>query len=229
MRLFVPLLLLTATLAPAAPPPANVLPNGSFQGADPFKGWLTGFPDESWYKENAQCVKPAPDKSDKDHRAIVFDMPTGLAGNQGCKIESEPVKVVPGATYKVEIDCMTWDFSAKLHAEAWTTDPHPEQKRTLFRRAPRGELPPLMMCFRAQLPDPPAGGKTWSTVSREFKVPEKVVVAGKTQSPEFITVKAVAYAATTEAGKSYFANFRLSMVPGKAEDEKVAAPEKGKP
>jgi hypothetical protein len=190
----------------------NVLPNGNFEGNDPLKGWITAFPDEAWYKDNAQYVKLAPEKSRPGHRAVVLDLAPGIAGNQGGKIESVPVKVVPGGKYRIEVDCMTWDFSAKIHAEAWTTDPHPEQKRTIFRRAPKDGRPALMMCFRAQLPDAPDKGKTWSTASREFTVPLKVTVAGNEQAPEYITVKAVAYAATPSAGKSYFSNFRLTLL-----------------
>jgi hypothetical protein len=148
-------------------------------------------------------------------RAVMLDLPPGIAGNQGGKLESVPVPVVPGATYRIEVDCMTWDFSAKIHAEAWSTDPNPGQKRTIFRRAPAGGRPALMMCYRAQVPSPPGSSKVWTTASREFKVPEKVVIAGKDQQPEFISVKVVAYAATMDAGKSYFSNFRLFRVNGK--------------
>ena len=190
----------------------NLLPNGNFEGQNPLQGWITAFPDEAWYKDNAQYVKLAPEQSRPGHRAVVLDLAPGIAGNQGGKIESIPVKVVPGGKYRIEVDCMTWDFSAKIHAEAWTTDPHPEQKRTIFRRAPNAGRPALIMCFRAQLPDAPAKGKSWTTISREFTVPAKVTVAGKEQAPEYITVKAVAFAATQSGGKSYFSNFRLTLL-----------------
>ena len=65
------------------------------------------------------------------------------------------------------------------------------------------------MCFRAQIPDPPAGGKTWSTTGREFTLPQTVVVAGEEQKPEFLSVKAVVYAGTPKGGKSFFTSFRL--------------------
>ena len=47
----------------------------------------------------------------------------------------------------------------------------------------------------------------------------KVLVAGKDQKPEFISVKVVSYEATMDAGKSYFANFRLFRVESKVEDQ----------
>ena len=50
------------------------------------------------------------------------------------------------------------------------------------------------------------------TVSREFTLPAKCDVAGKECPPEFIVLKAVSYAATMNAGKSYFTNFRLVKV-----------------
>ena len=133
-----------------------------------------------------------------------MDLPPGIAGNQGGKIESVSVPVEAGGKYRIEVDCMTWDFSAKIHAEAWATDPHPEEKRTIFRRAPADGRPALMMCFRAQVPSPPVNGKTWSTASREFTVPKTVAVAGQVEKSLFISVKAVAYVATMAAGKSYF-------------------------
>ena len=174
----------------------NLLPNGGFEGKNPLQGWLTDFPDEAFYKGNSPYVKMAPAGEVGGRRAVVLDLPPGIAGNQGGKLESVPVPVEPGAAYRIEVACMTWDLSAKVHAECWSTDPHPEQKRTIFRRAPAGGRPALMMCFRAQVPSPPGNSKVWTTASREFTVPKTVVVAGKDQQPEFISVKVVNYGAT---------------------------------
>ena len=198
----------------------NLLPNGGFEGTEPLKGWLTDFPDEAFYKNNAPYVKMAASGDAGGRRAVVMDLPPGIAGNQGGKIESVPVPVEPGGTYRIEVDCMTWDLSAKIHAEAWSTDPHPEQKRTIFRRAPADGRPALMMCYRAQVPSPPGNAKTWSTAGRDFTVPKTVVVAGKDQKPEFISVKVVNYGATMGPGRSYFANFRLFRVETKPGDQK---------
>ena len=198
----------------------NQLPNGGFEGKEPLQGWLTVFPDEAFYKDNGPYVKMAPPGEVGGRRAVVLDLPPGIAGNQGGKLESVPVPVEPGATYRIEVDCMTWDLSAKVHAECWSTDPHPAQKRTIFRRAPAGGRPALMMCYRAQVPSPPGNSKIWTTASREFTVPKTVVVAGKDQQPEFISVKVVNYGATMAAGKSFFANFRLTRVTPKADDRK---------
>ncbi len=210
--------ILVMLLAPAAwsgAEPKNLLPNGDFLGKEPLKGWLTAFPDEAFYKDNAPYVKIAPASEAGGRRAVVLDLPPGIAGNQGGKLESVPVPVIPGATYRIEVDCMTWDLSAKIHAEAWSTDPNPDQKRTIFRRAPMDGRPALMMCYRAQVPSPPGGAKTWSTARRDFTVPKKVTVAGKEQAPEFISVKVVNYGATMAAGKSYFSKFRLFLVESK--------------
>lgn len=198
----------------------NLLLNGSFDGEKPLKGWLTDFPDEAFYKGNAPYVKIAPPGDVGGRRAIVLDLPPGIAGNQGGKIESVPVPVVPGATYRLEVDCMTWELSAKIHAEAWSTDPNPAQKRTIFRRAAKDGRPALIMCYRAQVPSPPGKSKVWTTAGREFKVPENVVVAGKDQKPEYISVKVVNYGATPKAGKSYFSNFRLVRVETPPSDQK---------
>ena len=214
---------LALTFAVAAGGDKNLLPNGNFEGKDPLAGWLTVFPDEAFYKDNGPYVKMTPAGERGGRRAVMLDLPPGIAGNQGGKIESVPVPVEPGASYHIEVDCMTWDFAAKIHAEAWSTDPHPEQKRTIFRKAPAAGRPALMMCFRAQVPSPPGNSKSWTTASRDFTVPKTVVIAGKDQRPEFISVKVVSYGATMAAGKSYFSNFRLVRLPPKTDDQKPPA------
>lgn len=218
-RLFLAPLVSLILAAAAAAAEKNLLPNGRFEGKEPLAGWVTRFPDEAFYKDNGPYVKPAPPGEVGGRRAVVLDLPAGIAGNQGGKLESVPVPVEPGATYRVEVDCMTWDFSAKIHAEAWTSDPHPEQARTIFRRAPAAGRPALIQCYRAQVPSPPGNSKVWTVASREFTVPKSVVVAGKEQRPEFISVKVVSYGATMAAGKSYFSNFRLLRVATQAADQ----------
>ena len=216
-------LLLCLSITRASGEGANLLPNGNFEGKDPLHGWATVFPDEEFYKDNGPYVKIAPPGEAGGRKAVMLDLPAGIAGNQGGKIESVPVPVEPGATYHLAIDCMTWDFSAKIHAEAWTSDPNPQQQRTIFRKAPANGKPALIMCYRAQVPSPPGKSKSWTTASRDFTVPKTVVVAGHDQKPEFITVKAVAYGATQAAGKSYFTNFRLTRINPQSGDQKTNA------
>jgi len=187
----------------------NLIPNGGFTAKDSLQTWRISFPYEPWYVENAGYVKPAA----MDGRpCALLDLPPGIAGNQGGKIESAFVKAEPGATYRVEVDCMTFDFSAKLFAEAWTTDPKPVSNPDKFRVPALGGMPPLVMCYRAQIPDPPGRSKKWTTISREFTLPETVRVAGQEQKPEYLSLKVVAYETTMNAGKSYFTNFRLFRI-----------------
>lgn len=185
----------------------NLIPNPSFSDTtNPQLGWRTSFPYEPWYVDNAEYVKPA---TEQGKTCALIDLPPGIAGNQGGKIESAFVKAEPGATYRVEVDCMTWDFSAKLHAEAWTHDPKTVDKPDKFRVPAADGRPALVMCYRAQIPDPPAGNKSWSTTGREFTLPQTVVVAGEEQKPELLSVKVVVYAGTPKGGRSFFTNFRL--------------------
>jgi hypothetical protein len=187
----------------------NLIPNSGFTAKDALQSWRYSFPYEPQYVDNAGYVKPA----SMDGRACaLLDLPPGVAGNQGGKIESAFVKAEPGETYRVEIDCMTYDFGAKLFAEAWTTDPKPISTPDKFRVPALAGMPPLVMCYRAQIPDPPGGSKKWTTVSREFTVPETVRVAGQEQKPEYLSLKVVVYAGTPNGGKSYFTNFRLSRI-----------------
>jgi hypothetical protein len=187
----------------------NLIQNPNF--TNDLKGWRVSFPHEGWYKENhlyLSVTTNAPGVA----RCVEISLPAGIAGNQGGKIESGFIKAVPGATYKVEVDCMTWDFSAKLHAEAYTADPSPKPQPSKFR-VPAGDgLPALVMVYRAQIPDPPGQSKKWSTVSREFTLPATVKVRGEEKRPEYLTVKAVVYEGTMSAGRSYFTNFRLYRI-----------------
>ena len=210
MRICLSLLLAgMATLGAEARAQENLIPNSGFTASDPLQTWRIAFPYEPWYVDNAGYVKP----SSMDGRACaLLDLPPGIAGNQGGKVESAFVKAEPGATYRVQVDCMTFDFGAKLFAEAWTTDPKPISTPDKFRVPALGGMPPLVMCYRAQMPDPPGNSKKWTTISREFTLPETVRVAGQEQKPEYLSLKAVVYAATPNGGKSYFTNFRLFLI-----------------
>jgi hypothetical protein len=188
----------------------NLIPNPCFADPkNPLLGWRTSFPYEGWYADNVKYVKPA---NMQGKQCALIELPPGVAGNQGGKIESAFVKAEPGATYRVEVDCLTWDFGAKVHAEAWTHDPKPIDKPDKFRVPSAEGHPALVMCYRAQVPSPTGGSKKWTTAAREFTVPETVTVAGEAQKPEYLSIKVVAYAATPNAGKSYFTNFRLTKI-----------------
>lgn len=187
----------------------NLVANADFSAKEPLEGWRVDFPHEGWYTNNVSYVKVVTDPAGGAGRCVEINLPPGIAGNQGGKIESAFIRAEPGATYRVEVNCMTGDFSAKLHVETYTADPSPKPTPSKFRVPAGNGLPALVMCYRAQLPDPPARSKKWDTVSREFKVPEKVRVRGEEKAPEYLVVKAVVYEGTMEAGKSYFTNFRL--------------------
>jgi hypothetical protein len=209
IRILIPLIAVLASPVLRAQQ-ANLIPNPDFSDLkNPLATWRIAFPYEGQYVDNAKYVKP---DNQQGKKCVVIELPPGVAGNQGGKIESAFIKVEPGATYRVEIDCMTWDFSAKLHAEVWTHDPEPGQKRDIFRSPAADDHPALIGCYRAQIPDPPGGSKKWSTIAREFTVPDTVTIAGEDQKPEYISLKAVVYAATPNGGKSYFTNFRLYKI-----------------
>jgi hypothetical protein len=190
----------------------NLIPNATFTAKEPLEHWRTAFPYEGWYKQNHNYVSVNIERAPQNGKCAEISLPAGVAGNQGGKIESAFVKAVPGATYKVEVDCMTWDFSAKLHAEAYAVDNSPMPRPSKFRIPATNGLPALVMVYRAQLPDPPAHSKNWTTVSREFTLPATVKVRGEETVPAYLSLKAVAYDATMDAGKSYFTNFRLYKI-----------------
>jgi hypothetical protein len=203
----------------------NLIPNGDFSDrTNPLARWRTDFPYEPWYVKNAGYVKIATDQKSKNGgKCIVIDLPEGVTGNEGGKIESAFIKVEPGATYRAEVDCMTWSLGAKIHTEVWVKDPLPDQKRDKFRTPalPQHGVPALLQVYRAQFRDPPGGSKKWDTASREFTVPQTVKVNLKgTQGaqsdwqnvpPEYLSMKVVVIGSGA-AGKAYFSNFRIYKV-----------------
>ena len=107
--------LLAALACGQARAQTNLIPNPNFSDpGNPLLGWRTAFPYEPWYVDNVKFLKPTAEQGKK---CAVVELPPGVAGNQGGKIESAFVKAEPGATYRVTVDCLTWDFAAKLHAD----------------------------------------------------------------------------------------------------------------
>lgn len=188
----------------------NLLVNGDFTAANPLEGWRTAFPHEEWYVKNHGYVRVEKDPAE-GKPAVLLDLPPGVPGNQGGKIESAFFPAAPGAKYRFSVECMTWDLEAKLHVEAWVHDPSPGKYTAVskFRVPARDGMPALIMCYRAQVPNPPGKSRNWSRVEREFQLPSTVEVMGETRAPEWISVKAVFFQATMGAGKAWARNFRL--------------------
>ena len=190
----------------------NLVPNGDFSAADPLQGWRTDFPYAEPYIKNKTYVTATSENAPKSGKCIQIKLPPGVAGNEGGKIESAFIKAEPGATYRVEIDCMTFDFSGKTFVEAWVTDPKPIPQPDKFRVPANAEHPPLLTVYRAQIPDPKHHSHTWETVSREFTLPKAVRVGGKEMPPEYLSLKAYSFEGTPNGGKSFFANFLLMKI-----------------
>jgi hypothetical protein len=218
----------------------NLIPNFNFADPTPLKGWRVDFPYQDWYKKNVTYVKQT-DIAGK--RCAVIDLPPGIAGNEGGKIETALVPCESGATYRAEVEAYLPDFSAKVHAEVFAANPRPElaappdpnaknPNNSIFR-IPEGEgHPALIMIYRKQFPDPPKGAK-WSKVETTFTVPmEWDVNLGKDANnrsvykkvkPAYMSLKAYTYEATMGAGKAYFTDFKLFKTKG----PDASAPPKG--
>ena len=187
----------------------NLVPNGNFSAPNPLQGWRIDFPYEGPYAKNKAYISATSEHSPKSGKSIQILLPPGVAGNEGGKIESAFIKAEPGATYRVEIDCMPFDFCAKTFVEAWVTDPKPIPQPDKFRVPASADHPALLMFYRAQIPDPMPRSHEWQTVSREFTLPKSRPVGGKEVPPEYLSLKAYTYGPTRGGGKSFFANFRL--------------------
>lgn len=203
----------------------NLIPNWNFADPVPLKGWRVDFPYQDWYAKNVTYVKQTTMTGKK---CAVLELPPGIAGNEGGKIETALVPAIPGATYRAEVEALLPDFSAKVHAEAYAIDPRTEVVRkdveskgtkiTIMRIPEMDGHPPLVMIYRAQFPDP-AKGSAWAKVQKEFTIPRTWKIGAQNVPPAFLTIKAFTYEATMGAGKAYFTNFKLVKIkdPGAVE------------
>ena len=208
-KLHFALLAIILALSLPANAQTNLVPNGDFSAVPPLAHWRIDFPYAQPYIKNKSYISAT---SQNGRKCVQIDLPPGVAGNEGGKVESAFIKAEPGATYRVEIDCLTWDFNAKTFVEAWMTDPAPIPQPDKFRIPATADQPPRLTVYRAQIPDPKGQSKNWQTVSREFTLPKTTRVGGKDLAPEWLSLKAYTYAATPNGGKSYFANFRLYKI-----------------
>lgn len=190
----------------------NLVPNGDFRAAEPLQSWRIDFPYAAPYVKNKNYVSVTSENAPQGGKCVKIELPPGVAGNEGGKIESAFIPAEPGATYRVEIDCQTWSFSAKTFVEAWIADPQPIPQPDKFRIPASAEHPAMLTVYRAQIPDAKGGSKSWQTVRREFTLPKTVRVGGKDVAPEFLSLKGYTYAGTPNGGKAYFANFRLYKI-----------------
>lgn len=191
----------------------NLLSNPGFDGPDPLAGWRIDFPHEARYVLNGDRVRVSRENG-RGGNCILIDLPRGVAGVEGGKVETAFVPCVAGARYVAEVECMTWDLNAKLMVEIYARDPRPEPKPDKFCVPAEGDRPALVTIQRIQLPDPPGKSRRWDKAGREFDVfpAGKAKVLGKGATPEYMVLKAFAYAGTMEPARAYFDNFRLARV-----------------
>jgi hypothetical protein len=197
---------------------SNLIPNYNFSDPVLLKGWRYDFPYQDWYKKNVTYVRQV---EYEGRKCAIIDLPPGIAGNEGGKIETALVPAVAGATYRAEMDAALPDLALKVHAEAYAVDPRTEivradeeskgTKITIMRIPPMDGHPALVEVYRKQFPDPVGGGK-WNTVKTEFTLPSTIIVAGKPSPPAYLTIKAYTYGATMGAGKAYVTNFKLFKI-----------------
>ena len=196
----------------------NLIPNWNFSDPVPLKFYRYDFPYQEAYTKNKDYVSQVEFEGKK---CAKIDLPPGVGGNEGGKIETALVPAIPGATYKVEVSALLTKFFAKPVVYVYAEDPRDEITRkdteakgptVSLERIPEGDgHKPLIAIFHAQLPDPQGGGK-WNKVEREFVVPPAGIIAGKPVKPVLMLIKARTGGATMEAGTSYFTDFKLTKV-----------------
>ncbi len=196
----------------------NLIPNWNFSDPVRLKFYRYDFPYQGAYAKNKEYVSQVEYKGKK---CALIDMPPGVAGNEGGKIETALVAAIPGATYRVEVWSALPKFAAKIHVEAYAEDPRDELTRkdteakgpnVSIMRIPEGDgHKPLVVIFRAQLPDPQSGGE-WNKVERDFTLVPAGIIAGKPVKPVLMAIKAVSFAGSMDAGKAYFGDFKITKI-----------------
>ena len=139
--------------------------------------------------------------------------PKAVAENEGAKIETGYIKAQPGATYHASIECLTGDLSAKCYIQVWALDPTTAPVHDLYRVPAFNGAPALVMVGRSEF-EPPGTSKVWTTAKKDYKIPAKVVVAGKETEPVFVTLQVFAYSGTTATipiAKADFTRFSLTV------------------
>ena len=196
----------------------NLVPNWNFSDPVPLKFYRYDFPYQGAYAKNKEYVSQVEYKGKK---CAQLDLPPGVAGNEGGKVETALVPAIGGATYRVEVSAALPKFAAKVHLEVYAEDPRDEITRKdtdakgpniSIMRIPEGDgHKPLVVIFRGQLDDPKGGGD-WEKVVRDITVVPAGIIAGKQVKPVLMAIKAVTFAGTMEGGKSYFTDFKITKV-----------------
>ena len=138
------------------------MPNWDFSDRlNPLNGWRIDFPYSEVYRANASYMKISDSVRDGDTPALVADLPPGIADNQGARVESGFIKIVPGATYHSSVDVMTNDLAAKIYVEVYALDPsEPGPVPSIDRIPAMNGMPALVKCYRAVFPNPPDQSKS---------------------------------------------------------------------
>ena len=196
---------------------SNLIPNPDFNDpVNPLKGWRIDFPDQGTYaQKNAGYYKISTDKKMGSANVVEVSIPGPVAENEGAKIESAFVPAKGGGTYKISVQCLTEDLSVKVYCDGYAIDPTPPGAPNMDRVLAHDGMPALVRFYRGQCLEIPAESKTWATAQKEFKLPEKVMVAGQPEAPSYLAIRVFAYSAhtgTKSPAKSYYTHFQLSLI-----------------
>ena len=192
---------------------SNLVPNPDFNDpTNPLKGWRFDFPYYEVYAKNVGYIKISPTIKKGSANAVEITIPKAVAENEGAKIETAFIKAQPGATYHAAIDCMTGDLSAKCYIQVWALDPTNSPVHDLYRVPAFNGTPALVMVGRSEF-EPPGTSKVWTTIKKDYKIPDKVIVAGQPTQPAYVTLQVFAFSATTATipiAKADFTRFSLT-------------------
>lgn len=211
-----------ALTAAAAEP--NLIPNWNFADPTPLKSFRYHYPGQEQYVTNGKFVSQ---KVMLGKKCAELDLPAGVAETQGAKIETALVPIEPGATYHVEVNCLRWDYTAKIFVNVYAADPRSEElqkemdgkgRRITIARIPAGDgHPALDNIYNAPLPDLKGDAKQWVKVERDFVAPAEWTIYKTKVKPSLASIKVVVIGGHA-AGKSYYTDFKLVKIkePGAA-------------
>jgi hypothetical protein len=221
MKVSLPFVASFALLVLCAQAQENLIPNADFSDPKPLNTWRYDFPGQEFYAANAGYLSQT--TIDGRHCAVV-SLPPHVAENQGGKLETALIKVVPGASYHAEIEAKLMGFDAKVFAEAYVEDPRTEEEQkateakgvviSLNRIPADADHKQLIKVYRAQFPgftasaNSKAAAAGWTQSGKDFTVPMEWKVAGKKVIPAYIILKIVTIGGAN-AGKIYYTGAKL--------------------
>ena len=159
-------MLLAASTQAWALPSSNLVQNGSFDdAANPLNGWRTDYrADENrWYAGNHELVSTKPADGTRRDVLRINVSSSGLAQNQGVKVDSAPIPFDPGTRYRLSVwagppvrTAASWLRATNGNRESALT--RARSSRSSERSTARGQAGCCTLARKGKAPSPDRAG-----------------------------------------------------------------------